>query len=117
MNKAEAKRTRFKFPCPTDPTAALIKRRRLQMLVHSCLYYQLDAPMLDDATFDRWAKELAALLTENPGLYSDHFDKHFVGWEGITGYALPHRDPWVFGAAQRLMTPCTESRRPCAAET
>ena len=59
------------FPNPEDPTAELIKRRRLQMLIHSCLYYELDTELISDAQFDTWALELATLLKENPGVYSD----------------------------------------------
>lgn len=91
------------FPNPTDPTAELIKRRRLQILVHSCLYYELDANLIDDYTFDKWSRELVQLLKDHPGLYSDRFDKYFEGWDGTSGFDLPHRDPWVLNRASTLL--------------
>jgi|GEM_PF-2262900 len=83
--------------------AELIKRRRLQMLVHSCLYYALDENIWSDHQFDAAAKELAQLMTDYPDAYSDRFDEYFKGWDGSSGYHLPHRDPWVFSAAQNLL--------------
>ena len=53
-----AKEESYKFPNPTDPTAELIKRRRLQILVHSCVYYLMDDNLVSDEQFDSWAKEL-----------------------------------------------------------
>ena len=91
------------FPNPEDPTAELIKRRRLQMLVHSCLYYELDAELISDAQFDTWALELATLLKENPGVYSDRFDQYFMDWTGDTGMHFNHRDPWVLSKAEYLL--------------
>jgi hypothetical protein len=98
-----AKQERYKFPNPTDPTAELIKRRRLQVLVHSCIYYALDDNIVPDHVFDGWAKELEKLMKENPGLYSDRFDYAFEEWDSSSGYNLPHRDPWVLSKAQYLL--------------
>ena len=99
-----AKKRRFAetFPNPEDPTAELIKRRRLQMLIHSCLYYELDAELISDAQFDAWALELATLLNENPDVYSDRFDQYFIDWTGDTGMHFNHRDPWVLSKAEYL---------------
>jgi len=95
----------YEFPNPTvlEYPAELIKRRRLQMLLHSCLYYCLDQNIWDDHTFDKNAKELAALMKEHPNAYSDRFDEYFEGWEGSSGFHLPHRDPWVLAAATNLI--------------
>ena len=103
--KGSKKTTVYEFPNPTvlEYPAELIKRRRLQMLVHSCLYYCLDQNIWDDHTFDKNAKELAGLLKENPDAYSDRFDEYFVDWDGSTGFNLPHRDSWVLSAAQNLL--------------
>ena len=93
----------YTFPNPTDRTAELIKRRRLQVMVHSCLYYALDENIWDDHTFDMACKELVDLMKNHPGAYSDRFDEYFEGWDGSSGYHFPHRDPWVLGAAQSLL--------------
>ena len=93
----------YVFPNPDSRAGELIKRRRLQMLVHSCLYYSLNENIWDDLTFDARAKELATLLKVHPDAYSDRFDQYFVDWDGSSGYHLPNRDPWVFGMANKLL--------------
>lgn len=98
-----AKEGLYKFPNPTDPTAELIKRRRLQILVHSCIYYVLDTNIISDYTFDKWAKELEQLMKEHPDAYSDRFDSDFAKWDSSSGFDLPIRDPWVLGTAQNLI--------------
>ena len=98
-----AKKETYKFPTPINAIASLIKQRRLQILVHSCIYYQLDSNIVSDEKFDEWAKELEKLMKENPGLYSDRFDYAFDSWDSSSGYNLPHRDPWVLGQAEYLL--------------
>ena len=102
MGTRKVRSTRESFPNPEDPTAALIKQRRLQMLLHSCLYYELNTELISDAQFDTWAVELATLLKENPDVYSDRFDEYFVNWTGDTGMHFNHRDPWVLNRAEYL---------------
>lgn len=84
--------------------ADLIKRRRLQILIHSCMYYELDTNIISDYTYDCWAKELEQLMKEHPNAYSDRFDSAFAKWDRASGYDLPHRDPWVYSKAQYLST-------------
>lgn len=91
------------LPTPSTPEGALIKRRRLQILVHSCLYYGMDESLVPDGTFDRWCRELVELQAAHPGAYSDRFDAHFVDWDGVSGYDLPIRDPWVWNKAAYLI--------------
>ena len=100
-----AKKRRFAetFPNPEDPTAALIKQRRLQMLLHSCLYYELNTELISDAQFDAWALELAELLSKHSNVYSDRFDEYFENWTGDTGMHLQLRDPWVYSRASMLL--------------
>jgi len=93
----------YKFPNPDSKEGELIKRRRLQMLLHSCLYYSLNENIWDDHTFDKKAKELAVLLQQHPHAYSDRFDDYFADWDGSSGFHLPHRDPWVLASAVRLL--------------
>lgn len=93
----------YEFPNPETEMGELIKRRRLQMLVHSCLYYALDENIWTDHQYDAAAKELAVLLRENPDAYSDRFDEYFEEWDGSTGFHLPNRDSWVLAAAQNLL--------------
>ena len=47
-----------------------IRQRRAQMLVHSCLYYELNENIVDDHTWQKWADELEVLQRENgPGKF------------------------------------------------
>ena len=41
--------------------AELIQRRRLQLLIHSCLYYNMDTNIVSDKKWDEWARELVKL--------------------------------------------------------
>ena len=98
----------YQFPLADEglwgsPEAELIKRRRLQMLVHSCLYYEMSENIWTDHKFDAAARELAQLMTDYPDAYSDRFDDYFKGWDGSSGFDLPHRDPWVYAAALNLL--------------
>lgn len=70
-----------------------IQQRRIQMLAHSYLYYELDDPIISDDQWQRWADELTQLQAAHPnacGFYSHAF----ADWDGSTGMHLP-RDEWV----------------------
>ena len=90
-------------PQPPGTPEEHIKRLRLNVILHSCIYYEFNENLWDDHTFDHKCKELVKLLGENPGAYSDRFDKYFEGWSGASGFHFPHRDPWVLGKAQELI--------------
>lgn len=86
------------------PIAQLIQRRRLQILVHSCLYYELDKSIITDTQFDTWGKELVELQAKYPNI-ADRICYHeaFKDWEGNTGAFLPYKDPWVLNKAYYLL--------------
>lgn len=80
-----------------------IQQRRLQILVHSCIYYEFDTNIVDDHTYNRWAHELADLQQQYPeeasqGLYAEAF-KDF---DGSTGFDLP-KDDFVRVRAKKLL--------------
>jgi len=77
-----------------------IQQRRVQMLAHSYLYYQLDAPIVLDDTWQRWADELTGLQRQHPAGIG-FYDAAFADWDGTTGMHLP-RDEWVRQDALRL---------------
>lgn len=82
----------------------LIKRRRAQMLIHSCIYYHLDDNIISDHKWQEWADELQKLQQENPKLRKVGFyDRTFSDWTGATGNHLPHKDPWVLSKAKMLL--------------
>lgn len=69
----------------------VIKQRRRQIILHSCLYYYFDETIIPDSKFDEWSKELVKLQEENPE-YKDEFSRYFDGWGGETGYHLCNND-------------------------
>lgn len=81
-----------------------IKQRRSQMLIHSCLYYELDDPIVSDDQWQNWADELEKLQKENPDKCRiGFFDMEFFDWDGTTGSHLPHRHPWVYKKAKQVL--------------
>ena len=87
-----------------DEIKAKIKQRRAQMLIHSCIYYELDDNIVSDHRWQAWADELDQLQRENPSCCDIKFyDYEFRNWNGATGNHLPHRDPWVFAKAQYIV--------------
>lgn len=83
--------------------AELIQRRRLQLLVHSRLYYELNTNLISDKQFDAIAKELVTLQKEHPEIsiricYADAF----ADWDGTTGAFLPLNDDWTVKKAEQL---------------
>lgn len=81
-----------------------IKQRRYQMLVHSYLYYQRDESIVDDSTFDRWARELVQLQQEHPHIAEQvEFHNHFIAFDGTTGFDLPFTMPKIQNIGDRLL--------------
>ncbi len=71
----------------TNKMAALIQRRRLQILVHSYLYYEKDTNIISDKQWDTWARELVKLQQENPQVAKlVIYDKEFKGFDATTGF-------------------------------
>lgn len=81
-----------------------IKQRRAQMLVHSCIYYELNESIVSDHKWQEWADELQQLQIHHPDCMTiGFFDWEFRNWDGATGNHLPHRDPWVFAKANYIL--------------
>ena len=83
--------------------AEKIQQRRLQVLVHSYLYYKLDKPVISDSQWDRWAKELVQLQDKYPAIaeqviYAEEFD----GWDASTGAFFDYSGQ-IEQIAQRLI--------------
>ena len=74
------------------------------MLIHSCIYYELNSSIVDDHTWQRWADELVELHMKNPEhIKIGFYDDVFKDWTGATGNHLPHRDPWVYSKSMFLL--------------
>lgn len=84
--------------------AELIKRRRLQLLIHSIIYYRFDETLISDWQWTEWAKELVQLQKDYPEIakkcpYADAYE----GFDYSTGYNLPLQDPWAVNKALALL--------------
>ncbi len=91
------------FTPPELLIAQLIQRRRLQLLVHSYLYYKRDLSLISDETFDEWARELVRLQYEYPEVASKVcYAEAFRTWDASTGAFLPLSDNWVIQKASQL---------------
>jgi NAD-dependent DNA ligase len=83
---------------------SLINRRRRQVLIHSAIYYRWNKSIIDDHTFDKWAKELADLQTAYPEIASKCvYAKEFEDFDGSSGFDLPHHYPEVQSTALKLL--------------
>lgn len=87
------------------PIAEIIQRRRIQMLIHSKLYYDMDTSLITDKQFDEWGRELVQLQKDNPEIAKRIcFADAFKDWDASTGAFLPLQDPWIIRKAQQLLT-------------
>lgn len=81
-----------------------IRQRRAQMLIHSCIYYELNDNIVSDHQWQAWADELEQLQLKYPEhMEIGFFDWEFRNWNGATGNHLPHRHPWVFSKAHYIL--------------
>ena len=86
--------------------AELIQQRRLQLLVHSCIYYKFNYNVIDDRTWDKWAKELKQLQQSYPHISEKViWYEAFKDWDASTGAFLPLDDEWVIKKARQFYTP------------
>lgn len=82
----------------------LIRKRRAQMLIHSCIYYHLNDNIITDHKWQEWADELQQLQQDYPHLTKIKFyDRAFGDWTGATGNHLPHMEPWVLSKATSIL--------------
>jgi len=81
-----------------------IRKYRLNMLVHSYLYYHLDIALISDNKWQQWANELTTLQAEH-GTVFGVYDDVFKDWDGSTGMHLPV-DDWVFSTSHKLLRYC-----------
>lgn len=94
------------------PFASKIQQRRLQMLVHSCIYYELDQNIIPDRQFDEWARELVKLQKDHPEIASRVcYAEAFADWDASTGAFLPLTDPWVMAKALTFVRPNKKGRK------
>lgn len=91
---------------------SLIRRRRRQILVHSCLYYKMDTNLVGDEQFDKWCAELRELHKKYPQYMKINcFDDAFIKWGGFSGFDLPTGDPDIVRKAEQLLRIKAEMER------
>ena len=84
--------------------AEKIQQRRLQMLVHSYIYYRIDDNIVTDHQWSAWATELADLQNKYPDIEKQvPFRKGFEDWDGSSGAFLPLNEPWIKTKARKLL--------------
>ena len=83
--------------------ACKIQQRRLQILVHSYIYYELDDNIVSDSQWSSWAKELCIISKAYPDIaekviYADQFED----FDGSTGMDFTY-DKWIENKAKLLL--------------
>lgn len=90
-----------------DEVRSLILRRRLQVLVHSCIYYELNENIVADRTWSTWAQELVKLQKKYPQIAKRvDYAQEFQDFDGSTGFNLPTRNPEIMNKALYLLKIC-----------
>lgn len=84
--------------------AELINRRRLQILVHSCIYYEMNQNIVSDAQWAEWGQELCKLQEEYPEIAKQvpRADE-FEAFDPSTGYNLNFRASDIVHTATVLL--------------
>ena len=81
-----------------------IQRHRLQLLIWSKLYYDMDTTIVSDQVFDRVGKELVQLQADYPEISKIvAYAEEFKDWDATTGFHLPLDDPWVCWKAETAL--------------
>lgn len=89
----------------TEETAAeFIHRRRLQIVIHSCIYYRFDENLISDHQWATWAKELVKAQELFPKVAEKQlWTNEFADFDGSTGYHLPINEAGVVKRASKLL--------------
>lgn len=87
-----------------DDIRELIRRRRRQILIHSCIYYRLGTSIWTDKKYDECSRELVELQAQYPNISKTvEYYEDFKDWDGTTGFNLsPLGDPNILALATQL---------------
>lgn len=89
---------------PKQSVAEKIKQRRLQMIVHSAIYYILNDNIISDAQWSQWANELKVLQENYPDIAAQvEYAEYFKDWDASTGFNLPINEDWALIKARQLL--------------
>lgn len=109
MTLFDIKKLVKKDPTVPEDIKALIKRRRLQLIIHSCIYYRLNNNLITDATYDKWARELAKLHQKYGVIKINCYDEYFNDWvfalgKTYSGFQLPINNSEIIALAGDLIS-------------
>ena len=83
---------------------SLIQRRRMQLLVHSSIYYAYNESIVTDEQWKNWTLELEQLQRGHPEeAKAAPYSEAFEGFDHSTGYDLPYRDHAIMAKAIWLL--------------
>jgi DNA ligase (NAD+) len=83
-------------PAPPGEAAARVRALRLEIAEHNRRYYELDAPSISDAEYDRRFRELQELEHQYPSLRTADSPTQRVGGVPATGFRpVTHRVPML----------------------
>ena len=84
--------------------AQKIQRRRLQLLIHSYLYYEENMNIISDHTWNKWAVELVNLQKQYPEIAEKViYSEQFMDWDGSSGAFFTYDDATIYRASILLM--------------
>lgn len=84
--------------------AELIQRRRLQLLVHSCIYYAYNENLVTDDTWTKYTLELEGLQAQYLEIANKvRWAEAFKGFNHSTGYNLPFEEIGIRSKAIQLL--------------
>ena len=82
----------------------LINYWRWYIVIHSCIYYELNDSVITDAEWDEAAKKLVKITKRTPQIAEECvFAKEFKDFDGSTGYHLPLKNERVLAKARLLI--------------
>ena len=102
MTKRKRKNTYDIFEGSDLEIAQKIQQRRLQILIHSYLYYVKDVNIVSDACWSKWAMELVDLQRTYPEISSKVvYAKDFENFDGSSGAFFDY-DKDIISRAEHL---------------
>lgn len=83
--------------------ACKIQQRRLQILIHSYIYYKLDDNIVDDSKWSSWGRELCIMQKSFPEIANKvMYADQFTDFDGSTGMNFTY-DMWIKNKASMLL--------------
>ena len=80
-----------------------IRRRRLQLMVHSSIYYVYASNIITDFTWQDWADQLVQLQKDYPAeSKAVRYYELFADFNGSTGFHISEI-PWALAVAKSLL--------------